>query len=130
MRMKAFNMKEKALALVALSAFVLSGCSAEKDGDVSSKWMQAAYDTSLEAREYTDALLAGMLEEIGVTYYDIELTSGGFITDAPVVYIVGYRYSYGDITETYGYKLRKTESGFSVLEESREIGAVITGDNE
>lgn len=70
-----------------------------------------------------------MLAEKGIVNYDIELTSGGFMTSDPIVYVVGYRYAYNGATDLYGYKLSQAESGFTILEEGYEVGEFIVGDN-
>lgn len=71
-----------------------------------------------------------MLAGKGIVDYDIELTSGGFITSDPIVYVVGYRYMYNGVTDLYGYKLKQAESGFTVLEEGYEVGKFVVGDNK
>lgn len=123
-------MKKAIILSGILLAFVLAGCSTILENNMSQDaGVQLAFDTSMEAREFTDELLAEMLAEKGIVDYDIELTSGGFMTSEPIVYVVGYRYVYNGVTDLYGYKLSQTESGFTVLEESYEVGEFIVGDN-
>ena len=66
-------------------------------------------------------------EEKDISEYSIDLTSHGFVTDDPLIYIVGYRYTYNGQTTTYGYKMHQTEEGFAVIEEGVEVGEFITG---
>ena len=123
-------MKKAIILSGVLLAFVLAGCSTILENNMSQDvGVQLAFDTSMEARKFTDELLAEMLAEKGIVDYDIELTSGGFMTSEPIVYVVGYRYVYNGVTDLYGYKLSQTESGFTVLEESYEVGEFIVGDN-
>lgn len=127
--------KAAEFGLFMLTLFILAGCSGKPANDNStvdeelSAGMQAAYDNSVKARLFTDDLLDDMLSSSDIQEYTVELTSGGFITDESLTYIVGYRYTYDGITEVYGYKLIQTGSGFSVIDESEEIGEFIVGEN-
>lgn len=88
------------------------------------------FDTSMEARNYTDELLKEKLAEKGIEEYTIHMTSGGFTTDDPVIYLVAYRYTWNDTTEVYGYKLKKDDvSGFQIIEEGEEVGTFILSDS-
>ena len=82
--------------------------------------MQTAYDTSLDARTFTDTLLEEMLSKQGITDYTIDMTAGGFITSDPVIYMVGYRYTHNGQTDVYGYKLSQSGDGFEVIGEGSE----------
>ena len=68
-----------------------------------------------------------MLSEEGISQYEILLTTGGFITSDPLVYISGYQYSYDGKNAVYGYKLQLNDDGstFTVLEEGVEIGEFV-----
>lgn len=121
------KMTKLAALLMALS---LSGCAAKiGQNDGINAGMQQAYDLSVEAEAYTQQLLESMLAEQGITEYQIEQTSGGFITDDPPVFITGYRYTHDGKEAVYGYKLSLNEDGktFTVLEESEEAGEFVVG---
>lgn len=92
--------------------------------------MQTAYDTSLDARTFTDTLLEEMLSKQGITDYTIDMTAGGFITSDPVIYMVGYRYTHNGQTDVYGYKLSQSGDGFKVIGEGSEIGELIIGTSD
>ena len=97
------------IVMAAVLAFSISGCAEKQEPETGSDaGIQMAFDNSFAARDFTDGLLEELLEQKGIEDYEIELTSGGFITDDPVTYIVGYRYQHNGITETYGYKLKQT----------------------
>ena len=123
------------ICLSLLIFFTLAGCTGKPANDRSvvdeklSTGMQAAYDNSVKARIFTDGLLDEMLLSRDIQEYAVELTSGGFITDESLTYIVAYRYTYDGITEVYGYKLNQTENSFSVIDASEEIGEFIIGEN-
>ena len=89
--------------------------------------LQDAFDTSVKAEAYTNELFASMLSKEGISQYEILLTTGGFITSDPLVYISGYQYSYDGKKEVYGYKLQLNDDGstFTVLEEGVEIGEFV-----
>lgn len=119
-------MKKGTITLAVMSALTLTGCifqANQPDNSVA----QVIYDTSLEAKKFADALFEGMVEEKDISEYSIDLTSHGFVTDDPLIYIVGYRYTYNGQTTTYGYKMHQTEEGFAVIEEGVEVGEFITG---
>ena len=92
--------------------------------------MQTAYDTSLDARTFTDTLLEEMLSKQGITDYTIDMTAGGFITSDPVIYMVGYRYTHNGQTDVYWYKLSQSGDGFEVIGEGSEIGELIIGTSD
>ena len=92
--------------------------------------MQTAYDTSLDARTFTDTLLEEMLSKQGITDYTIDMTAGGFITSDPVIYMVGYRYTHNGQTDVYGYKLSQSGDGFKVIGEGSELGELIIGTSD
>ena len=116
------------IVMAAVLAFSISGCTEKQETETGSDaGIQMAFDNSFAAQDFTDGLLEELLEQKGIEDYGIELTSGGFITDDPITYIVGYRYHHDGITETYGYKLKQTEAGFTVLEEGAEVGEFIVG---
>lgn len=92
--------------------------------------MQTAYDTSLDARTFTDTLLEEILSKQGITDYTIDMTAGGFITSDPVIYMVGYRYTHNGQTDVYGYKLSQSGDGFEVIGEGSEIGELIIGTSD
>lgn len=92
--------------------------------------MQTAYDTSLDARTFTDTLLEEILSKQGITDYTIDMTAGGFITSDPVIYMVGYRYTHNGQTDVYGYKLSQSGDGFEVIGEGPEIGELIIGTSD
>ena len=92
--------------------------------------VQTAYDTSLDARTFTDTLLEEMLSKQGITDYTIDMTAGGFITSDPVIYMVGYRYTHNGQTDVYGYKLSQSGDGFEVIGEGSEIGELIIGTSD
>ena len=68
-----------------------------------------------------------MLSEEGISQYEILLTTGGFITSDPLVFISGYQYAYDRKETVYGYKLQLNDDGstFTVLEEGVEIGEFV-----
>ena len=125
-------MKKSLLAAVfAVLILSLAGCLPQQDSSATSDaGVQTAFDNSVAASDFTDELLEDMLGQKGINNYEIELTSGGFITDDPVTYLVGYRYRCNDEIEVYGYKLRQTEDGFTVLDEGPEVGAFIVGNGD
>lgn len=122
-------MRKAILTITLAMLMLLTGCSSAAGGDESrsDSAMQAAYDTSLDARTFADGFLKDMLSEQGITDYTIDTTAGGFITSDPIVYTVGYCYTHDGQTEVYGYKLSQAESGFEVIAEGPEIGEVVTG---
>lgn len=87
-------MKKSLLAAVfAVLILSLAGCLPQQDSSATSDaGFQTAFDNSVAASDFTDELLEDMLGQKGINNYEIELTSGGFITDDPVTYLVGYRY--------------------------------------
>ena len=111
---------------------ILAGCDGntasfvDQSGDTASA-LQDAFDTSVKAEAYTNELFTSMLSEEGISQYEILLTTGGFITSDPLVYISGYQYSYDGKKEVYGYKLQSNDDGstFTVLEEGVEIGEFV-----
>lgn len=122
-------MKKKtgiSICILAVLALMLAGCGKDDDGNVD---MQPVYDISVQAEAYTKPLFEAMLSEKGITDYEITLTSGGFITDDPLVFIAGYRYTYDGKEAVYGYKLSLNDDGktFTVLEESVEAGEFVVG---
>ena len=125
-------MKKSLLAAVfAVLILSLAGCLPQQDSSTTSDaGFQTAFDNSVAASDFTDELLEDMLGQKGINNYEIELTSGGFITHDPVTYLVGYRYRCNDEIEVYGYKLRQTEDGFTVLDEGPEVGAFIVGNGD
>ena len=122
-------MKKTILTITLAMLMLLTGCSGAAGGDDShsDSAMQAAYDASLDARDFADGLLKERLAEQGIADYTIDTTAGGFITSDPIVYTVGYCYTHDGQTEVYGYKLSQSESGFDVIAEGTEIGEVVTG---
>ena len=129
------NMKKAILTITLIMLIVLTGCSnttnsvsqTNSSAESSDSAMQTAYDTSLDARTFTDSLLKEMLSKQGITDYAIDTTTGGFITSDPVIYMVGYRYTHNGQTDVYGYKLSQSKDGFEVIAEGTEIGEVIIG---
>lgn len=89
--------------------------------------MQKVYDLSVEAEAYTHKLFEAMLSEKGISQYEITLTSGGFITNDPLIFIAGYQYTYDETDDVYGYKLSLNEDGtsFTVLEEGVDVGEFV-----
>ena len=86
---------------------ILAGCDGntasfvDQSGDTASA-LQDAFDTSVKAEAYTNELFTSMLSEEGISQYEILLTTGGFITSDPLVYISGYQYSYDGKTRYTG----------------------------
>ncbi len=124
-------MKQVILAITLITLMILVGCSNTTDSitqtSSSDSAMQTAYDTSLDARTFTDSLLKEMLSKQGIADYVIDTTTGGFITSDPVIYMVGYHYTHNGQTGVYGYKLSQSKDGFEVIAEGTEIGEVIIG---
>lgn len=125
----------KKIILFFLTAALLStltGCDGntasfvDQSSDTTSA-LQDAFDTSVKVEAYTNELFASMLSKEGISQYEILLTTGGFITSDPLVYISGYQYSYDGKKEVYGYKLQLNDDGstFTVLEEGIEIGEFV-----
>ena len=85
-------MKKVILAITLITLMILVGCSNTTDSitqtSSSDSAMQTAYDTSLDARTFTDSLLKEMLSKQGIADYVIDTTTGGFITSDPVIYMV------------------------------------------
>ena len=115
------------LLIVFAMAFSLVGCNnlaSENTGNNSG--MQMAFDMSKKAGEYTQQLFRAHLEEQGVTNYTLTQINRGFITDNPVVFIVGYQYAIDDSESFYGYKLSwDKEQTFTVLEEGVSVSEFI-----
>lgn len=124
-------MKKVILAITLITLMILVGCSNTTDSitqtSSSDSAIQTAYDTSLDARTFTDSLLKEMLSKQGIADYVIDTTTGGFITSDPVIYMVGYHYTHNGQTDVYGYKLSQSKDGFEVIAEGTEIGEVIIG---
>ena len=84
--------------LTAALLSILTGCDGntasfvDQSSDTTSA-LQDAFDTSVMAEAYTNELFASMLSKEGISQYEILLTTGGFITSDPLVYISGYQYS-------------------------------------
>lgn len=125
----------KKIMLFFLTAAVLSilaGCdgntasSAGQSGDTAFV-LQDAFDISVKAEAYTNELFTSMLSEEGISQYEILLTTGGFITSDPLVFVSGYQYSYDGKKEVHGYKLQLNDDGstFTVLEEGVEVGEFV-----
>lgn len=116
-------------ALMGYSDMASSVTQPSGDAERPDSAMQTAYDTSLDARTFTDGILEETLSKQGITDYTIDEAAGGFITDDPIVYMIGYRYTHNGNgqTEVYGYKLRQSEVGFTVIAEGTEIGEVMIG---
>ena len=119
--------------LTAALLSILTGCDGntasfvDQSSDTTSA-LQDAFDTSVMAEAYTNELFASMLSKEGISQYEILLTTGGFITSDPLVYISGYQYSYDGKKEVYGYKLQLNNddsSTFTVLEEGVEVGEFV-----
>jgi len=129
------NVKKAILTITLIMLIVLTGCSnttnsvsqTNSSAESSDSAMQTAYDTSLDARTFTDSLLKEMLSKQGIADYVTDTTAGGFITSDPVIYMVGYRYTHNGQTDVYGYKLSQSKDGFEVIAEGTEIGEVIIG---
>ena len=128
-------MKKAILTITLIMLIALTACSNTTNSisqisssvESSDSAMQTAYNNSLDARTFTDGLLEKMLSKQGVADYVIDTTTGGFITSDPIIYMVGYRYTYNGQTDVYGYKLRQSKEGFAVIAEGTEIGEVIIG---
>ena len=111
---------------------ILAGCdgntasSVDQSSDTTSA-LQDAFDTSVKAETYTNKLFTSMLSKEGISQYELLLTTGGFITSDPLVYISGYQYSYDGKKDVYGYKLQLNDDGstFTVLEEGVEVGEFV-----
>lgn len=118
--------------LTAALLSILTGCDGNtasfvgQSSDTTSA-LQDAFDTSVKAEAYTNELFTSMLSKEGISQYELLLTTGGFITSDPLVYISGYQYSYDGKKEVYGYKLQLNDDGstFTVLEEGVEIGEFV-----
>ena len=119
--------------LTAALLSILTGCDGntasfvDQSSDTTSA-LQDAFDTSVKAEAYTNELFTSMLSKEGISQYEILLTTGGFITSDPLVYISGYQYSYDGKKEVYGYKLQLNNddsSTFTVLEEGVEVGEFV-----
>ena len=103
---------------------ILAGCDGntasfvDQSGDTASA-LQDAFDTSVKAEAYTNELFTSTLSEEGISQYEILLTTGGFITSDPLVFISGYQYAYDRKETVYGYKLQLNDDGssFTLLEE-------------
>lgn len=126
---------KKILSLVFVLVMVLTfaGCKSAKSSSNDEQELQAsglgmATDLSGKAREYTDVLFDEMLKEQGITDYDITRTNYGFITEDPVVFIVGYEYSINgnDSDNIYGYKLTVNDGlMFHVTEEGPSVAQCV-----
>lgn len=135
---KKAGMKRKSVWLLIAIAFasMLTGCKtrtpAPLPAEDASGVMQEAFDISAKAEAYARTLFEEMLLEKGITQYEIVLSSGGFVTEDPLVFLAGYRYTYDGKEAVYGYKLRLNEDGgrFTVLEEGSETGEFIVGQEE
>lgn len=115
------------LLMVFIMTILLTGCSnlVDKKAD-NDAGLQIAFDISKKAEEYTQQLLHAHLKEQGVEDYSITQTHRGFITDNPVVFIVGYQYTLDSSESYYGYKLALDEDQpFTVLEEGIPVGEFI-----
>lgn len=118
--------------LTAALLSILAGCDGntvsfvDQSGDTAPA-LQDAFDTSVKAESYTSELFTSMLSKEGISQYEILLTTGGFITSDPLIYISGYQYSYDSKEAVYGYKLQFNDDGstFTVLEEGVEIGEFV-----
>lgn len=111
---------------------VLAGCDnntvfpVAQNSDTASV-LQDAFDISAKAEAYTNELFTSMLSEQGISQYEILLTTNGFLTGDPLIYISGYQYSCNGKKAVYGYKLQLNDNGstFTVLEEGVEIGEFV-----
>ena len=124
-------MKQKIMLFLvgAVIASILAGCSGNAGLSVcqsseASAAFQDAFDMSVKAEAYASERFTSMLLEEGISQYEILLTTGGFITDDPLVYIAGYQYRYDGKEAVYGYKLQLNDDGatFAVLEGGVEAG--------
>ena len=127
-------MKQKIILLLIVLAIVsiFTGCNSStapsvSQGSEASAVLQDVFDTSVKAEAYTSELFASMLSKEGISQYEILLTTGGFITSDPLVFISGYQYAYDGKEMVYGYKLHLNDDGstFTLLEEGVEIGEFV-----
>ncbi len=127
-------MKQKIILFLIAAAFssILAGCNSNAAPSVSPSSetdiaLLKVFDVSIEAEAYTSQLFTSMLSEKNISQYEILLTSGGFITSDPLVFISGYQYAYDGKEAVYGYKLRLNDDGvsFTVLEEGPEAGEFV-----
>lgn len=122
------------MLIAAMSMSVLAGCEsrvqhASEGSQDSDAAVQEVFDRSVDAEAYTQELFEAMLSEKGISQYEITLTSGGFITGDPLVFVTGYHYTYDDQEAVYGYKVTLNDDGvsFSVLEEGDDVGEFVVG---
>lgn len=117
-----------------LLAAMLTGCNTPSlpPAEAASGLMQEAFDISAKGEADARTRLEAMLLEKGISQYEIVLSSGGFLTEDPLIFLAGYRYTYDGKEAVYGYKLHLNEDGttFTVLEEGAETGEFIVGAEE
>lgn len=108
----------------------VTGCAKNPAKGVEDPYSTMPQMNVTELTAYTDELLKEMLSQRGISQYEIQKTSQGFLMEEPVTYIVSYRYRHSGGQERYGYKLNQTEDGFLVLEEGPEVGKSLGGSDE
>lgn len=103
-------------------AFALVSCNNSDVATDDNVNIQMATDMVEKAKEYVEPLFHEYLDSQSVTDYEITQTNYGFITDDPVVFIIGYQYTVDDSEFLYGYKLKLNENQtFTVLEEGKSV---------
>ena len=94
-----------------------------KASDESSLAIQALYDRSIIAKEYTQEIFFEKMKDFGNSY-SIEQVSYGFIPDITPIYLVGYQYKVNNTVKTYAYKLIMSDDEIpecTILEEGEKV---------
>lgn len=111
------------MAVVMVMSFV--GCNRSDNSQDSNSDVDIAAMTE-KSKNYADALFQEHLNRESEGDYEIEHTYYGFITNDPLVFIIGYEYTIDGTQYVYGYKLGLNENlTFNVIEEGKSIGEFV-----
>lgn len=104
----------------------LAGCNRPDKTQDDKADMQFVADMVEKSKDYADSLFHEQLSNESESDYEIAQINYGFITDDPLIFIIGYEYTIDHSEYLYGYKLRLNEDlTFTVIEEGESIGEFI-----
>ena len=118
--------KTVSIILIIIAIFTFTGCGNTNKVKDESIDIEIVNNKVEKVKEYTDTLFIKHMESEHVSTYKIKQTHYGFITDDPLIILVGYEYVVDNSEYLYGYKLKLNDnSTFTLIEESESIGKFI-----